>query len=297
MSININHCKICKSENLDKIKIGSYKLIKCKNCGIIYNNSIPSKTEHSDYYTNKYAITSSDQIRTEQRRLFRIPEQILLISEILNYKHIPASILDIGCDRGFFLDEARHYGFDAYGIEPSGSSRKYCHEQGLKVFSELNEIKNKFDIITLWHSLEHHINPLESLINLKNYLNDNGFIFIRVPDFECIWRKIFSSKWIWFQPENHYFHFTSHSLSYVLHEAGIEVLKTEHRKPNNRFTKRNFKLIRTLFGYAYQERLSLRSRIVRWYENVTGVELYAVGQIFNQGLSKKNFVIVNDRFK
>ncbi len=279
MSDKIVNCIICESDKIETIRIGSYKLTKCLNCGIVFNFKLPSQEEHNNYYENDYRITSSiRQIDIEQRRISRIPEQIILISEILNFNTKQASLLDIGCDKGFFLDEIRRYGFSVFGFEPSEISRKYCTNIGLTIYRDFNDIKRKFDVITLWHSLEHHINPLVSLSNLKNYLNDDGFIFIRVPDFDCIWRKIFKSKWVWLQPENHYFHFTINSLSFLLNKSGFDILTIQHRKPNNKYTSKSNRLTNILFKSSFQNKLNIKKSISRLYEDVTGLEIFAVAK-------------------
>ncbi|MFC2131866.1 class I SAM-dependent methyltransferase, partial [Bacteroidota bacterium] len=230
------------------------------------------------YYKDNYKLTNEDNIGFEKRRIFRIPEQIELISIISKYKEAPAKILDIGCDRGFFLDEARRYGYDGCGIEPLDEAREYCTRTGINVFGSLSELDFKSDIITMWHSLEHHPNPKDALDEIWDYINDDGFIFIRVPAFDCFWRKIFGEKWIWFQPENHYFHFTLQSIRKILQLSGYNLIELTHRKPNNNFTKSFNRLSNKTFSRFFGSKTNLRKKVSRFYQDLTGVEIFAVAK-------------------
>ncbi|NDF29742.1 MAG: methyltransferase domain-containing protein [Nitrososphaeria archaeon] len=97
---------------------------------------------------------------SEHRRLFRIPEMHWLISQLdANGVHSGSSILDIGCDKGYFLDQCRRFGYIVQGVEPSESARAYCNQAGLDVKPHLQDISEHCDAITLWHVLEHFTNP------------------------------------------------------------------------------------------------------------------------------------------
>jgi len=270
-NISNQTCRICNSSNLKKLILGKTELINCSDCGIYYQSCLPESDVISDYYKDKYKISGDEVYQTEKRRIFRLPEQVELISEIQNYKPSPAKILDIGCDKGYFLDEARRYGYEVCGIEPSQSAREYCTKIGIIVDESLDEISDKFDVITMWHSLEHHLKPLEAIKILNNYITKDGYLFIRVPAFDSIWRKILGHRWIWFQPQNHYFYFTYKSLTKILQLAGFEIIKLEHRKPNTRFTRKMNRLVNSLFGNKFAVKVNLKNILSRKIEDITGV--------------------------
>jgi len=268
-------CRICESKELIEFFVGDIPLIRCKNCGIVYNKKMPSNEFLKEYYKDRYNISETDSKGFEKRRIFRFPEQIDLVSKIMEYKNPSATLLDIGCDRGFFLDEARRFGFKPVGIEPLEEARHYCNSIGLEVYDDIERVIGTFDIITMWHSLEHHLTPVSSLNRIKNLLKNDGFVFVRVPAFDCLWRKLFGKKWIWFQPENHYFHYTIGSLKNLLEISGFTVLKIEHRKPNNRLTKSYNNLSNKTFKKFFKHRTSKKSELSRIYQDITGVEIYA----------------------
>ncbi len=274
----VNKCRICGSENLKIIKVGKTSLYQCQKCKIIFNKNLPNEDAIEEYYSKKYEISSSEIMHIEQRRFARQPEQFELIKLITKYKKPPAKILDIGCDRAFFLDNIRRLGFEVIGVELSKKARFYTQNIGIKVFSKIYEVKQAFDIVTLSHSLEHIPQPLILLNELKEKVNRNGLLLIRVPAFDCFWRKIFRSKWIWFQPINHLFHYSVESLKNLLITAGYEVILIKKRRPNNLTT-----LISSLLSikvYLGNEKLKVKIQkiISIFYEHLTAVEILAISK-------------------
>ncbi len=276
---NQRKCRICNSELIIDLAIGGAELMKCNNCGIAYLKDIPEQSILNDYYQSDYKISSGGVNETEKRRLFRLPEQIALIAAIMEHKQPPASILDVGCDKGFFIDEARRYGYAVTGIEPSESARKYAQRLRLDVSSSPDTAASKYDIITMWHSLEHFHDPLDTVKEHRRRLNPDGLLFIRVPAFDSFWSRLLKDKWIWFQPENHYFHFSEKSLRFLLNSAGYEVVSVSAGRPNNSITRQANRLANKSFAKYFNSNISFRKKIGRLYEDITGVELLAVARV------------------
>lgn len=278
MSIDLNNCLICDSNVLTKKTFGQSNLFYCSVCDIHFNSEIPEKASLENYYKKTYKITESDFIITEKRRLTRIPEQFSLLGEISQYLNIPAKLLDVGCDKGFFLDEARRIGYDVTGIEPSETARNYCSNIGLNVFKDIENIEGKYNIITLWHSLEHNPEPIKFINFLKAKLEPDGYLFIRVPAFDSLWSKILKSRWIWFQPQNHYFHFSHKSLNFLLKSQGFDVVKIEKRRPNTRLTRKAFWQSQLIFSHSFGNNPSFADFLKYFYQATTAVELLAVAK-------------------
>lgn len=272
-------CRLCGSDKIKEQKIGETALMHCENCDITYNVVFPAEEKLHEYYTDEYSITSDDIIKTEQRRIFRLPEQAGLISEIMKYKKPPARLLDIGCDKGFFIDEARRYGYDTAGVEPSAAAGQYAERIGLKIYPSLEEESGGWDIVTMWHSLEHLTDPACYLQDIKSACNPGAYLFIRVPAFDSPRRKLTGRRWIWFQPQNHYFHYSVGSLRFLLEKSGFEVLHIGRLLPNNRFTKKMNNLVNSVFGHYFSSGVPLRKKIARKYEDLTGEEIFAAAKL------------------
>lgn len=276
--MNKEICRLCSGSNLKNFNIGGHELVLCISCKIVYNKSFKDYLDDIEYYQNQYYLTKNKPYSEETRRIFRLPEQIKLIAAINHFRPEKGKILDFGCDRGYFLDEARRYGFQVAGVEQSTEALKYSNNIGLDVRPNLHDFEIKFDIITMWHSLEHLSQPKQILEDFKKFLNDKGLLFIRVPDFGSMPRKIFGKKWIWFQPENHYFHYNLQSLRFLLENSGYEILFLQSQKPNNITTKRMYRLTNSIFADYFRTDISFRERLSQKYQDMTGYELFAIAQ-------------------
>ena len=270
-------CRICSSANINDIKIGCNSLVFCNDCDIYYNKSLPEVIFLKEYYESDYRLTlSTEEYLTERRRLFRLPEQIQLISKIIDFKPPPSTMLDFGCDKGYFIDEARRYGYDVFGIESNKYSSKYAGDLGLNIFKDIESIDIMADIVTMWHSLEHIPDPVGLLKKIKNNMSDGALLFIRVPAFDCKWRKIMAGKWIWLQPMNHYFHYTIKSITNFLTMSGFRVLVCEHTKPNNNITNSFNRLSNSVFRKYFSAKSSINQCLIQKLENITAVEIFTV---------------------
>jgi 2-polyprenyl-3-methyl-5-hydroxy-6-metoxy-1,4-benzoquinol methylase len=276
MTDKIKRCKICDSSHTVVERLGGKEFVFCESCNVTFLADPPLREELASYYESNYQITAQDYIATEKRRIFRFPEQIKLIATLAQMKPPPASVLDIGCDKGYFLDEMRRYGYAVMGVELSSAARLYCKNIGIEAKQSTDELKEAYDIITMWHTLEHIGDPVGFLKQLCNHLAAAGLVAIRVPDYGCLWRKIFREKWIWFQPQNHYFHYTENALRQLLQVAGLEVIQIQSQRPNNGLTDKAYRLAARTFGKYWNDGISLKKKMGKIYEDVTGIELYAL---------------------
>ncbi len=233
-------CPICSSTEVTPVRNGSYMLQQCKKCTTIWTPTV----ETTEYYSSEYNLVQQySNFENQRRYIERLPEQWKLISTIQKYSQ-GKNLLDIGCDYGHFLDVARKNGYDVVGVEPSIQARAFCTQIGLKTVEDISKVeKQDFDVITMWHCLEHIEYPTEFLQQLNNsYSHDSTVLCIRVPNFSSVPSKLFKSKWIWFQPKQHHLHFTKISLQFVLEQAGFEVKFIRSQRPNS---------LKTLLGTLY----------------------------------------------
>jgi cyclopropane fatty-acyl-phospholipid synthase-like methyltransferase len=239
----------------------------------------PSQEHLDSYYASNYAMSANEILASEHRRLFRIPEQFWLISQLQKYGlERSSSVLDIGCDKGYFLDQCRRFGYSVKGVEPSDSARAYCATIGLDIRQHISELNSTVDAITMWHVLEHFTDPKTLIKQCHTLLNENGILFIRVPNFSSFWSKILGKYWIWFQPQNHYVHYSQKALQYLVESNGFDILTCESRKPNNIKTFKAGLLADKTLKKSFSYIQPLKKRLGRIYEHITGVEIYLVAK-------------------
>lgn len=135
--------------------------------------------------------------------------------------------LDVGCGTGWTTHHYSQAGYDVTGLEPSKVRAEFAREQyGLKILSDYVEnvsLEKKYDTIMFRHIIEHFADPGEVVRKVKDVLKDDGFLFVIVPNINCLGRYLFGTKWSWVLPIHCNF-FTPKSIRIFLENAGYDVL-------------------------------------------------------------------------
>lgn len=145
-----------------------------------------------------------------------------------------STVIDIGCGRQLFLKKLKEkYACNTIGIDFDQSTVEYCREQlGINVhqgsYSLLPELNTKFDLITMWHYLEHEYDPLSALRFAHATLSDNGRLIIEVPNVESLENKIFGAHSYLYDIPRHLYHFSEKTLSALLNKAGFDVIQVSY---------------------------------------------------------------------
>ena len=275
----MNSCPVCQNTSAYFITRGNTNLLHCKSCDVHFLEQQPSQQTLEAYYASSYAMSAAEILASEHRRVFRLPEQLWLISQLEKHGiNSGDAILDIGCDKGYFLDQCRRFGFQVQGVEPSLQARDYCSRIDLNIASDISFIHDQFNAITLWHVLEHFTDPCSILGKAHSLLKHDGLLFIRVPDFSSFWSRLLRQYWIWFQPNNHYIHYSPTSLKKLVESQGFEIIHCISRKPNDKLTRRAGNLADLTLQTHFSFKQSLKKKLGRIYEHITGVEIYLIAR-------------------
>ena len=231
---NVN-CNICSSHEIElvlkakdyRFKLGSkeFNLVKCKCCSLIYINPQPTKNEIIKFYPLKRYYPSGTLItKLVSDFILRRAEKI-----VKKYKK-HGRLLDIGCGGGDFLGKMKHNKFVLYGIDISTEAcniaKNKVGNSAEIINSELKHCSfpdNFFDVITLWHVLEHVKNPMRLLIETKRILKNDGILIIGLPNIDSIAFKIFKKYWIDLDIPRHYYHFSLLTISNLLKVTGLKI--------------------------------------------------------------------------
>lgn len=212
-------------------------IVRCKACGLVFAQDSLTRMDLERHYQSEYYKGAMDSACygcqfTSQfaKRLF--PLRKFYLDKLGTYFPKKGRLLDIGCGMGLFLAFAQENGWDVLGIEPFEGFAKYSvNHLGVKIivgsFEDLR-IKEKFDVITLFHTLEHMFDPRMVLEKIYSLLNPGGVVLIEVPNMGSPF-----SRWkgkSWFAPKNHRFYFTREALGRYLKEVGLEILEESARQ-------------------------------------------------------------------
>jgi len=200
------NCKICGSNNLFKElaknpldKNEHFTYICCRNCKIMYLEGIDSKTIPDNYDIN-YNDYQEEVYKPEF--LYRIIDFFYFPRDIFVIENSKAkdSILDIGCGKGSFLISLKNSFKEIYCTELNPHALKIAKSKlkNLKVLNlRLKDTFKTFDVITMWHVLEHIENPKIFLNNLKKLMDSNTKLIIEVPNSESLNYSIFKSNYMY----------------------------------------------------------------------------------------------------
>ncbi len=140
-----------------------------------------------------------------------------------------AEVLDIGCGTGEFLYTIKEF-YNTYGIEPDLDAAVYAREQlGLVVYNGFLETVDlpevKFDIVTLWHSLEHISKPVETIQKIEKILKSDGKVIIALPNVASFDARLYRHHWVALDAPRHLWHFTPQTIELIAKKTGFRVVQ------------------------------------------------------------------------
>lgn len=193
----------------------------------------PSLDKLPAYYKSEDYISHTDSKRNLFEKTYHSIKRIALkrkLKLIEAYSKEGKSLLDFGCGTGDFLQVAKDNGWDVLGIEPNDEARKIANKKTENsVFNSENLLKlenSSFDVITLWHVLEHLPNLNEHISIFKKLLKPNGTLIIAVPNFKSYDAKFYKNFWAAFDVPRHLWHFSKTSISKLVSKENMHVVKT-----------------------------------------------------------------------
>lgn len=236
--MNNTACPVCKnseSETLFDIPNSAgiiYTINKCSSCSAVYTYFEPD-IDVSLYYDGKdYTVKD-----TRTSIFFKI--QKLEYGAVINTVHEitgnnSPSLLDFGSGKGLFLHFAALRGWKVKGIESSQPRADYARKYfdldiNTDYYKSGRVFSNTFDVISLFHVLEHLQDPSELLSNLvESNLKPGGLLIAEVPNFGS-WQSQWAGKrWLHLDVPRHLTHFTNESLEKLIQKAGCKVIRKEY---------------------------------------------------------------------
>jgi SAM-dependent methyltransferase len=262
MNSNVK-CILCSSSKTETIQKNGIDFIYCNNCDFLFIKNYPSANELISKFEQDYIMAPREYLRAEHRRSFRLFAQLELLSEIYQYKHPPAKILDYGCGRGYFIDEARRHGYITYGVEISRSAIYYCKNIGLNVVNNIEDINDTFDIILMYNSLLKSPDPILTLKSIRNKMSDDSYLIIKVPYSKTKSWKLFQTSDFQFFNQQYLQHFSPKSLKLLLEISGFQTIKIDLKKSKKKYHRRMLYLSTQIFRTFFNLDMPLIERIKR----------------------------------
>lgn len=193
----------------------------------------PKPEKLSEYYKSEDYISHTDTKRNLLEYVYHSIRKISLkrkLKLINSFNSESKNLLDIGCGTGDFLETALKSNWNSTGIEPNEQARLIANSKtNNSVFEieHLNKLElNSFDVITLWHVLE-HLPDLEMHTALfKSLLKPNGTLVIAVPNFKSYDAEHYKNFWAAYDVPRHLWHFSRTSILELFKRENIKLVKT-----------------------------------------------------------------------
>ncbi|MBS9461286.1 class I SAM-dependent methyltransferase [Flagellimonas sp. 389] len=188
----------------------------------------PQPENLAKYYDSEVYISHTDAKISLVDRLYQwikgysLKKKIQIIDNQIDKR---SSLLDIGAGTGDFLKSAISKGFKAAGIEPNEKARTNAEQKGITLHQDLADVKeHKFQVITMWHVLEHLPNLQEQIKQIAKLLEPNGKLFIAVPNYKSFDAKYYRTHWAAFDVPRHLWHFSRLSIQRLFEKENMEVV-------------------------------------------------------------------------
>ena len=190
----------------------------------------PIPVDLENYYKSEDYISHTDSKKSMLDKVYQSVKNYTLkrkLSLINSFKTEGKNILDVGAGTGDFLNVCKNNGWNTVGVEPSIDAINIAAKKGVFLKENLDEIQNKkFDVITLWHVLEHVEILSDYISKLKELLSDNGRLVIAVPNHKSYDAKYYKEFWAAFDVPRHLWHFSQTSIHKIFSTEEMIVEKT-----------------------------------------------------------------------
>ena len=232
------HKIVQKQQTYIKVKDHSvsgeeFQLIVNNEYGYLETTPQPLVEKLPEYYKSENYISHTNAKRNLFEKTYHVIRNMALkrkLKLINSFSSEEKNLLDIGCGTGAFLKTAKDDGWEVFGIEPNEKARdianKSCEGSVFNI-EKLEVFKAQtFDVITLWHVLEHLPNLHAQVLILKTLLKPNGTLVIAVPNYKSYDAKYYKNFWAAYDVPRHLWHFSRESILRLFKTVEMKVVNT-----------------------------------------------------------------------
>ena len=206
----------------------TFELVHDKDLDMLITHPQPSLDKLPSYYESVDYISHTDGNKSFFEKMYQFVKSIALKNKLnlINSESQRGKILDIGAGVGDFLSVAKKDGWEIIGVEPSEKAKAIAKNKGVTFVESINDLENNsFDVITMWHVLE-HVPDLENQIKeLKRLIKPSGTIIIAVPNFNSFDAKYYGSFWAAYDVPIHLWHFSKTAIKKLFAKENLELQK------------------------------------------------------------------------
>lgn len=229
----LDHKKIYLKVKDHSVSQEDFQLLINDQLGMLETFPQPSGETLGDYYKSEDYISHTDAKRNFFEKVYHYVKSIALrkkLNLINSFSKSGKSLLDVGCGTGDFLQTAASSGWKIAGIEPNRQARDIANKKTNKAVTNTPQLfqweANTFDVITLWHVLE-HLPDLDTHFSLfKKLLKPGGVLIIAVPNYKSYDAQVYKEFWAAYDAPRHLWHFSQTAMKQLASEHGLSLKDT-----------------------------------------------------------------------
>jgi SAM-dependent methyltransferase len=225
-------CASCGGEEgrrlaaIDHITGEQFEVVVCSRCGL--GRTEPAPADLVRYYPTGYYGTGGIRFNPLVESAIRTSRGAR-VAAVTRAHPAPGAILDVGCGRGLMLSDLARQGWRAVGVEMSEAASRHAREV-LDLDVRVGDLAGckfpsaSFDVVTLFHVLEHLPDPEAALAEMRRVITPDGRLLVEVPNFASLQSRLAGGRGFHVDAPRHLFHFTRAALFGSLERAGFETL-------------------------------------------------------------------------
>jgi SAM-dependent methyltransferase len=236
----LTNCPICTSTHFSThlvckdylISQSDFTIQVCNQCGFRFTNPRPDSASIGAYYQSADYVSHNDSGGGLINKVYRLVRQYTLqqkLKLINSLQTKPGKVLDVGCGTGLFLETCQKGGWSINGVEPDANARTVATSRlKIQIKADIDQVVDgEFDLLTMWHVLEHVPDLTETLKKLRGRVRVGGTLLIAVPNSDSLDAHHFQNYWAAYDVPRHLSHFTPPTLKKLVNEGGF-IFKEMH---------------------------------------------------------------------
>lgn len=210
-----------------------FQIHECPKCGLLFTEPRPSKEKIGEYYKSEEYYSHQENKHGFIPKIYEKVKSVNLKKKYrISTKGMKTGkVLDIGCGVGDFLHTMEQKGWECTGVEPSKDAKNIARKRIKgKLFAPEEVIKMQeasFDLITMWHVLEHVDDLKWELEQLTRLIKPDGRIVIAVPNYKSYDAQFYKELWAAYDVPRHLNHFNQKTLANIFKTKGLNLVQTD----------------------------------------------------------------------
>ena len=234
-------CPICNKEDIStllhtkdySLTGEDFQIIQCANCTLEYTDPAPSKEAIAPYYNFPSYISHTDTKEGLVNKMYHKVRNHTLTQKTNWVQSLftghKGQLLEVGAGTGAFADSMSKKGWKVIALEPDASSRQKAldnYNLNILPIEELFHLEPaKYEVITLWHVLE-HVHDLNAYMKIfHSLLKPNGRLIIAVPNYTSYDAGYYKKYWAAYDVPRHLYHFSPLSMHYLAKKHKMSIIQ------------------------------------------------------------------------